>query len=139
MQDEKNFARGSFTLIELIVVIVIIGILAAIAVPRFINFREDARRAACQRDVAAIRTALSNWYDRWAIDKGACPSGDSGDCDASGFPASPQLQSNASYFAENFFTAEDLPDTQHILGNNKDWSAYYTAATGSIDMDGACP
>ncbi|GHY14243.1 MSHA biogenesis protein MshA [Vibrio cholerae] len=40
--------QGGFTLIELVVVIVILGILAVTAAPRFLNLQGDARKASLQ-------------------------------------------------------------------------------------------
>jgi general secretion pathway protein G len=51
--------RRGFSMIELIFVIVIIGILAGIAIPKFAATRDDAVIAKGRSDVAAIRAALA--------------------------------------------------------------------------------
>lgn len=57
-------ARG-FTLVELMIVIAIIGVLAAIAVPQFMKYRTKAYNAAAKHDLRVIQTAVEMFYDEW--------------------------------------------------------------------------
>lgn len=65
-----------FTLIELIVVITIIGILAAVALPRFISAQQDARIAKMQAIFGSLRSAAALAKSRCELDLarnvGAC-------------------------------------------------------------------
>ena len=54
--------QKGFTLIELVMVIVILGILASIALPTFFNLRENAREAACKGGLGGLRSAIAIWY-----------------------------------------------------------------------------
>jgi type IV pilus assembly protein PilA len=51
-----------FTLIELMIVIAIIGILAAIAIPNFIAYRDKAYCSAAETDVQSIIGAISDYF-----------------------------------------------------------------------------
>ncbi|NMG64160.1 type II secretion system major pseudopilin GspG [Azoarcus indigens] len=66
-------ARG-FTLIEIMVVLVIMGVLAALVVPSLMERPDQARATAARQDVAAIMQALK----LYRLDNGAYPSGTQG-------------------------------------------------------------
>ncbi|MFW8631562.1 type II secretion system protein [Vibrio natriegens] len=60
--------QGGFTLIELVVVIVILGILAVTAAPRFLNLQDDARKASLQGLKGSIDGAAGITYGKAAVD-----------------------------------------------------------------------
>jgi type IV pilus assembly protein PilA len=54
--------KGGFTLIELMIVVAIIGILAAIAIPNFLQFQLRSKTGEAKTNIAAIRTAEEGYF-----------------------------------------------------------------------------
>ena len=83
--------REAFTLLELLIVIVILGILAAVVIPRFQASAADARKNACAQNVCNINRQSERYY----FEKGTWPAADLSDVGAdveffpSGIPVCP--------------------------------------------------
>jgi prepilin-type N-terminal cleavage/methylation domain-containing protein len=58
----KRINKRGFTLIELIMVIVILGILAAVAVPQYFNLQADARNASERGVVGGVRAGIQTYF-----------------------------------------------------------------------------
>ena len=63
----RKQGESGFTLIELVIVIVILGILAAVAIPKYEDMREQARVATIKGQLGSIRSAIAIQYARNAL------------------------------------------------------------------------
>ncbi len=110
--------QGGFTLIELVVVIVILGILAVTAAPRFLNLQNDARQSALQGLKGALDGAAGVVFGKAAIEgKDNSPTAtlDSGITVAYGYP-----------------TADSTGIGASVTGLTVDWQAItITGVTGA--------
>jgi MSHA pilin protein MshA len=114
----RNAARG-FTLIELVVVITILGILAAFAVPRFLSLDTQAREAALDGLAGSVRSAASLTHSLQLASGGLA---------------------NASVSMEGatITMANRYPDLAGIALTLQDTTGFtYTAATGVFAKTGA--
>lgn len=64
LESLNRHVRKAFTLVEILIVVVILGILAAIVVPQFSNATEDTQRTAIADQVRKVRQAIAVYYVR---------------------------------------------------------------------------
>ncbi len=128
MKIEARHEKG-FTLMELMIVIAIIGILSAIAIPNFISYREKSKVAHAESELKTIQMAIIDLAfdtNMWpnnidaGIPDGDCDSGELGDLND---PDAGLVATNGAYPDWNGPYLEEIPTDP--WGNNYWWDPDY--------------
>jgi prepilin-type N-terminal cleavage/methylation domain-containing protein len=73
MKTNKTSRKAGFTLVEIMIVVAIIGLLAAIAIPNFMKARATSQQNACINNLRQIDGAISEWALETGQSNGATP------------------------------------------------------------------
>jgi type IV pilus assembly protein PilA len=121
--------RGGFTLIELMIVVAIIGILAAIAIPNFLKFQLRSKTGEAKTNLAALRTAEEGYFAEYGVFVPAAAAGGVPDASKQPWPVP----------AAGFDTVGWGPegDVYFQYGASVSGSAYSLSALGDLDGGGA--
>ena len=65
-----NRLEKGFTLIELVIIIVVLGILASVAIPKYKNIVAESKEAACKGALGSLRSGVSIYYANEAVTTG---------------------------------------------------------------------
>lgn len=129
LQRIRNKRQGQkgFTLIELMIVIAIIGILAAIAIPNFISYRKRSYDTAAQSDLKNLMTAQEAYYVDNSTYKDFSNEGSDTASDTITLSTSPELK---AYLSKGVHADADTSTSSYTM------TAYHTSGSATWTVHG---
>lgn len=70
MRRSRLQNAGGFTLVEIVIIIVVLGILAAVAIPKYQDITGEAKEASCRAALGSLRSAITIFYANAAVKTG---------------------------------------------------------------------
>src|SRR5688500_15348343 len=136
MQQRNKDDRG-FTMIELLVVVVIIGVLVAIAVPVYLNYRQGAADKSAPSDVRGAISAVEQYYTENGNAYPADATGDNEDGDVDLITLAGDSPQQITLSDKTQLGYVNNGDGSYLLcatntGGSEKWYLYSSAAGGSV-------
>lgn len=121
-----------FTLIELVIIIVVLGILAAIAIPKYQDISSDAKEASCRGALGGLRSGVTIFYANQAVTTGTAAWPTAIDINTVGTVMEQEIPKNPycddADFPDSIVTTASVRGT--LVGADCGWA--YNPATGEL-------
>lgn len=112
----RKFTQAGFTLVELLIVVIILAILAAIVIPQFSSSTKDAQESALDANLAALRSAIELYKVQHNSYPGAVASS-GGTCPTGGTASTPGALNTAGAFTDQLLMYTNLAGQACTVGD----------------------
>ena len=139
MRHSRNRPEAGFTLVEILVVVVLLGVLAALVIPQFSNATSDASASTLKSQLGTVRSQIELYRARYGVSPALGTSGDASDWDVLTQPGSELCYLQVA--PKNPFTGHvGIGDAESVnvgwvwdAANGLIWAPYFDEITNTYD------